>query len=81
MPRHDRIADGETRNALADRDDFSRPLATGNKGQVRLRLILARDHQDIDELDPARRERDLDFAGAGFGRLRQFAQHQIVRSP
>jgi hypothetical protein len=73
MARHDRIAYGEFGYIRPNSDHVAGGLTTRDEGWFRTKLIFSSKHQHIDVLDASSLDSNLDFAGTGGGRVRDFA--------
>ncbi len=64
-----------------DGDDMARGLATGDERRFGAKLVFSGQHQNVDILDAARLDPDLDFARARWWRIRNFALRQTSGPP
>ena len=77
---HHPIAGFEAGHAGSDGDDLTRALAARDEGRFRPELVLAGQHQDVDILDAARLDADLQLTGSGRRRVGHLTQRQYFRS-
>ena len=70
---HHPVADLETGDAVADRDDLAGSFVAGDERRLGAELVFASEHQHVDILDTARRHPDLDFAWTRRRRVGQLA--------
>ena len=75
--RHHAVADLQVGHARADAFDHARDFGGRRKRERRLDLVLALDHQDVEEIQRRRLDRDHRFAGPG-DRIGDVGQHEIV---
>ena len=74
---NDAIADLEIGDARADALDHAGDFSGRRERERRLDLVLALDHQDVEEVQRGRLDRDHGFAGTSH-RIRHIGQHEIV---
>ena len=73
------VADLEVGDPCADAFDHARDLRGRRKRERRLDLVLALDHQEVEEIQRGGSDRDHGLAGAR-DRIGQLGQHEIVGS-
>ena len=73
----DAIADFQIGHTSTDALDHARNFSGRRERERRLDLVLALDHQDVEEVQRRRLDRDHRFAGTCHG-IRHLSQHEIV---
>ena len=75
--RHHAVADLQVGDASADAFDHARDFRRRRKRKRRLDLVFALDHQQVEEIQRRRLDRDHGLAGSGHG-IGHLGQHEIV---